>query len=158
MTLFQPEIVLQKLKEKHEFKQAELSRLKLEEANIDEAIFIGCYLRGAIFSSLSSKKANFKNTNLSFAKINQVDLEQANLERTEFNSAVLSQVTLDDINGYKARFFGTKFNNIQAARANLTYADLREAVGENIDFHVLISTRLSSPIRNLLSLICLELP
>ncbi len=89
MTLFQPEAVLQKIAAGDEFKQAELSRLRLESANIDRATFIECYMRGTIILDTSGKQANFKNTNLAFAKFEHADLGQANLERTELNSAGL---------------------------------------------------------------------
>ncbi|MGK7948214.1 MAG: pentapeptide repeat-containing protein [Xenococcaceae cyanobacterium] len=47
MTLFDRETVLQKIQLGYSFKQAELSRLNLESANIDEAVFSDAYMRGA---------------------------------------------------------------------------------------------------------------
>ncbi len=64
MTLFKREVVLQKIQEGYEFKQAELSRVQLESDNLDEAKFIECYMRGAILINASCRKTNFKSTNL----------------------------------------------------------------------------------------------
>ncbi len=103
MTLFSPEIVLQKVQSGFEFRQAELSRLKLDTHNIDRANFIECYMRGAVFTNTSCQETNFKKTNLAFAKFKNVNLTQAILERVELNSSVLNDVILNDANGYKAK-------------------------------------------------------
>ena len=78
MTLFAPEEVIHKIESGVQFKEAELSRLKLESANIDRAVLIDCYMRGSIFIDISCKEANFKNTNLSFGKLANVSGDRAN--------------------------------------------------------------------------------
>jgi len=97
MSLFAPDIVIQKIKAGFQFNQAELSRLKLEAVNLDQAKFIQCYMRGAILTDVSCHQTNFKQTNLAFSRLNGVDLSQANLERTELNSATLNNSILDSI-------------------------------------------------------------
>ena len=79
MTLFTREEIFKQLAQGKSLAQAELSKINLESAKLDQAQFPEAYLRGANLSQASCKETDFTKDILRFARLLDANLTGAKL-------------------------------------------------------------------------------
>ncbi|MGA2842932.1 MAG: pentapeptide repeat-containing protein [Steroidobacteraceae bacterium] len=135
-----------------DFAEADLSGMKLNGANLNDAILIGAHLDGAFLGSANLSgaflgrailiEASLLDTNLSETFLIEADLSRARLDNADLSGAILSEARLPGTSLYKAKLGGAflrganlsgaflseaKLSGANLSLANLTGANLTEA-------------------------------
>jgi pentapeptide repeat protein len=107
---------------------ANLSRLKLPEVNLMEAILYQTNLSGAVLSRANLARVSLYQANLSQANLTGAILKGANLSKANLSRANLTGANLTGANLAKANLAGANLTGANLSRAKITDTDLAQAI------------------------------
>jgi len=134
--------VLEKLKQGHDFRGADLAGAVLrgadfggmdlsgtmfEKADLTGANFSGSDLTNAVFAGANLEKADFSNSNLSSANLSKASMKQSNL-----SGATLLDLEVVETNFERANLSGIRMGRVQFMSCSLDNATMQDARLEDI--------------------------